>query len=119
MATTPADTARPARLAQRSTPLLIAGMLFAGALLILVWPVSTNLAYDGQSTPKGGTARNVCGMTISQAFRTPTGPQDPQFARTLDCASRARDRLGYAVLFLLFAVPPAVLALDDSARRRA
>ena len=99
----------------RSTPLLIAGMLFAAGMVFLIWPVSSSVPHDGQV--RGAPSSASCGMTIAQALRTPKATDDPGRARTVDCAARARDRLGYALLFLLLAVPPAVLAIDDSARR--
>jgi hypothetical protein len=111
---TPALTVRE----RRSTPLLIAGMLFAAGLLLLLWPVSTDIRFDGQFVPQGGSGANTCGTAISQALRTPRGPDDPRADRTLDCASRARDRVGYAALFLLLAVPPTVIAIDDRLRTR-
>jgi hypothetical protein len=103
--------------------MIVAMLLFGAAILILLWPVDSRVSYSGKSTPVGGNPdRSVsCDVgtasgglnsaaTVFQAFRTP-GPNHPNRARILDCAAKARDLLGFAVLLMVLAIPPALLAI--------
>ena len=91
---------------------LLAGVLFGLGLLVLLSPVSTDIPRDGQQGNNRGEFSRVCGLTLVQAFAAPE-PQARGADRdsALDCAAAARGRVGYGLLLLLLALPPAGVAV--------
>ena len=94
----------------RPSVLLAMGSFLIGLLIVLL-PVGSTAAYDGKFTPNGSNGYELCGPGIVEAFVTPRSADDPMKDRKLDCAGKARDRLGWGVLMLLLALPPAFVAL--------
>ena len=94
----------------RPSVLLATGSFLVGLLIVLL-PVGSTAAYDGKFTPDGSNGYELCGPGIVEAFVAPRSADDPMKDRKLDCAGKARDRLGWGVLMLLLAIPPAFAAL--------
>lgn len=89
----------------------LAAVLFALGLLILIVPVASRASYDGKFTPVGSDGSEVCGLAIVQAFVTPSGENDTRSEQKVDCAAKARARIGYGLLLLLLSIPPAFITL--------
>ena len=96
----------------RRPPVVLAAALFLLGLLVLVSPVSTSLPRDDEVRPRGGATSRSCGVVVTEAFAT-AGPRlrDADRDAALDCSAQARGRLGFGVLLLLLAVPPAFVAV--------
>lgn len=107
------DPSGPSRLDVRllRAPVVIAASLFLLALSILLWPVTSSVAYDGKFTASGSEGSELCGVVITQVFVVPRGDADRFRDKKIDCAAKARDLAGPAALFLLFAGASTAVAL--------
>ena len=85
--------------------------LYGLAMAILLSPVISDVAYDGQVS-RDGNFSSVCGLTLTSVFVSPA-EGDVKRERKADCAAQASDRVGYGFLALLVAAPVTAAGFAD------